>query len=110
LKNLSALPILGLCFSQGAGCRVDSTLGNSIYLGIYAALTFWLIIFAIFGKKVKGNLLIVLAAINLLAVYFSGTRGVMLGMFLGLIVLVVSKYWFDGNKKAVAATILAGVL
>jgi O-antigen ligase len=110
LKNLASLPILGLCFSQGAGCRVDSTLGNSIYLGIYAALTFWLIIFAIFGKKVKGNLLIVLAAINLLAVYFSGTRGVMLGMFLGLIVLVVSKYWFDGNKKAVAATILAGFL
>jgi hypothetical protein len=102
MKNLSGLPILNLCVNQAnaAACRVDSTLGNSIYLGIYAALTFWLIIFAIFGKKVKGNLLPILAGVNILAVYFSGTRGVWLGMFLGLIVLIVSKYWFDGNKKS----------
>lgn len=108
IKNLS-LPILSLCLSQGSACRVDSTLGNSIYLGIYAAMTFWLIIFAIFGKKIKSNLLMFLAAINFLAVIFSGTRGVWLGMFLGFIVLVVSKYWFDGNKKAVAGTVISGL-
>jgi O-antigen ligase/tetratricopeptide (TPR) repeat protein len=107
--NVGGLPILNLCLSSGAACRIDSTLGNSIYLGIYAALTFWLIIFAIFGKKIRGNLLPFLAVINLFAVYFSGTRGVWLGMFLGLIVLVVSKYWFDGNRKAVAGTILSGL-
>lgn len=109
MKNLASLPILSLCLNQGVGCRVDSTLGNSIYLGIYAALTFWLIIYAIFGKKIKSNLLIVLAGVNLLAVYFSGTRGVMLGMLVGFGVLVVSKYWFEGNKKAVIGTILAGI-
>jgi O-antigen ligase/tetratricopeptide (TPR) repeat protein len=110
VKAVSSLPILGLCFAQGEGCRVDSTLGNSIYLGIYSALTFWLIIFAIFGRKVKGNLLPFLAAVNLLAVYFSGTRGVWVGMLAGLIVLMITKYWFDGNKKAVAGTILSGAL
>jgi O-antigen ligase len=31
-------------------------------------------------------------------------------MLLGLVVLFVSKYWFDGNKKAVVGTILSGVL
>ncbi len=110
LKNLAGAPILGLCIAQGDACRVDATLGNSIYLGIYSALTFWLIIFAIFGKKVKGNLLPVLAAINFLAVIYSGTRGVIVGMILGFGVLLVSKYWFDGNKKAVAGTILSGLL
>lgn len=110
LKVFGQLPILSLCLSSGANCRVDSTLGNSIYLGIYAALTFWLIIFAIFGKRVRGNLLPVLAGINLLAVYFSGTRGVWLGLLLGLGVLLVTKYWFDGNKKAVAVTIIGGLL
>jgi tetratricopeptide (TPR) repeat protein len=112
LVKLKTLPILGLCLNQVNldACRVDSTLGNSIYLGIYAALTFWLIIFAIFGKKVKGNLLPVLASVNILAVYFSGTRGVWAGMFAGLLVLYVSKFWFDGNKKAVVGTILSGLL
>lgn len=110
LKGFASLPILSLCLSQGSACRVDSTLGNSIYLGIYAALTFWLIIYAIFVKRAKGNLLPILAGVHLLAVYFSGTRGVWAGMALGLVVLLVSKYWFDGNKKAVAAVIFAGIL
>lgn len=110
LSNFSSLPIVSLCLSQGAACRVDSTLGNSIYLGIYAALTFWLIMYAIFVKKVKGNVLPVLAAINLVAVYFSGTRGVWVGMILALGVLMVSKYYFDGNRKAVIGTILGGLL
>lgn len=110
LKNFASAPIISLCLSQGAACRVDSTLGNSIYLGIYSALTFWLIVYAIFGKKVKGNLLPFLAALNLVAVYFSGTRGVWVGMLAGLGVLMISKYWFDGNKKAVAGTILSGIL
>lgn len=110
LKMFANTPILSLCLSQGSACRVDSTLGNSIYLGIYSAMTFWLIIYAIFGKKVRGNLLPFLAVLNILAVYFSGTRGVWLGMFLGLGVLIISKYWFDGNKKAVAGTIIGGVM
>ncbi len=110
IKSVAALPVLNLCISQGAGCRVDSTLGNSIYLGIYAALTFWIIIYAIFVKKIKGNILPVLAVVNLLAAYFSGTRGVWVGMVVGLGVLMIAKYWFDGNKKAVATTILSGVL
>jgi len=110
ISTLASFPILSLCLSQGAGCRADSTLGNSIYLGIYAAMTFWLIIYAIFVKKIKGNTLPVLAAINLLAVYFSSTRGVWVGMVLGLGVLVVSKYYFDGNKKAVRNAILGSLL
>lgn len=110
IKAAASLPILGLCVSSGAACRVDATLGNSIYLGIYAALTFWLIIYAIFAKRINNNILYILAGINLLAVYFSGTRGVMIGMVLGLGVLFISKYWFDGNKKAVAITILTGIL
>jgi O-antigen ligase/tetratricopeptide (TPR) repeat protein len=110
IKAAASLPILSLCITQGAGCRADATLGNSIYLGVYAALTFWIIIYAIFVKKVKGNLFPLLAAINLLAVYFSSTRGVWVGMLLGLAVLNITKYWFDGNKKAVAGTILSGIL
>lgn len=110
LKAMGSLPILSLCLAQGAACRSDSTLGNSIYLGIYSALTFWIIIYAIFGKKVKGSLFPVLAFINFFAAYFSGTRGVWLGMFLGLGVLVVSKYWFDGKRKAAIGSVVAGGL
>ena len=93
--KLANTAIIGLCFAQGDNCRVDSFLGNSIYLGIYSAITFWLIIYAVFAKKVRSDLLPILAGINLVAVYFSGTRGVWLGMLAGVVVLALSKYWFD---------------
>ncbi len=110
ITKLSNTAVIGLCFTQGDACRVDSFLGNPIYLGIYSAMTFWMIIYAIFAKKVKGDILPILAGINLLAVYFSGTRGVWLGMALGFVVLVLSKYWFDGNRKAVVGTLLSAAL
>lgn len=110
LKGLASFPILSLCLNNPAGCRVDATLGNSIYLGLYSALSFWLVIYAIFAKRVNSTMLNVLAGVHLLAVYFSGTRGVWVGMLAGLAVLYVSKYYFDGNKKAVATTILGGIL
>ena len=103
--KVGSLPIISLCLSQGAACRVDSTLGNSIYLGIYAALTFWLIIYVIFSRKIQGYLLPSLAILQLLAVYFSGTRGVWLGMFLGAVVLMMTRYWVSGNKVAVRNTL-----
>lgn len=109
IKSFAAFPILSLCLSQGPACRVDSTLGNSIYLGIYSAMTFWIIVYGIFGKKIKGNTLPILAAVNVVAAYFSGTRGVWLGMICGLGVLMITRYWFDGNRKAVAATIIGGL-
>jgi O-antigen ligase/tetratricopeptide (TPR) repeat protein len=110
LKGLANFPILNLCLNNTAGCRVDATLGNSIYLGLYAALSFWLVIYVIFAKRVNSTLLNILAGVHLLAVYFSGTRGVWVGMLAGLAVLFVSKYYFDGNKKAVVTTILSGLL
>lgn len=110
MAGLASLPILNLCLNTGSSCRVDATLGNSIYLGLYAALSFWLVIFAIFAKRVNSTVLQLLAGVHLLTVYFSGTRGVWLGMLIGLVVLYVSKYYFDGNKKAVVGTILAGIL
>lgn len=110
LKGLASFPILSLCLNNPAGCRVDATLGNSIYLGLYSALSFWLVIYVIFGKRVNSTMLNILAGVHLLAVYFSGTRGVWVGMLAGLAVLFVSKYYFDGNKKAVVTTILSGLL
>jgi tetratricopeptide (TPR) repeat protein len=107
LKGFASLPILNLCVSTGVNCRVDATLGNSIYLGLYAALSFWLILYAIFAEKVKSKWLKVLLFVHLLAVLFSGTRGVWVGMLLGTIVLFISKFWFDGNKRAVAITIIS---
>ncbi len=108
--NVGNLPIIGLCISQGSACRVDSTLGNSIYLGIYAALTFWLIVYVYYSRKIGGYLLPALAFLNLLAVYFSGTRGVWLGMVLGFGVAVITWLYEKKNYKAVVGTVLAGIL
>lgn len=108
--SVSKLPVVGLCFSQGSACRIDSTLGNSIYLGIYAALTFWLIVYVIFSRKIKGYLLPSLALLNLVAVYYSGTRGVWLGMLSGLVVAIITWFVQKKNYKAAAGTVLGGLL
>jgi tetratricopeptide (TPR) repeat protein len=109
-KSLAGLPILSLCFASGAACRVDSTLGNPIYLGIYAAITFWLFLYAAIKNPAQKTLLFVLAFVQLLAVYLSVTRSAMLGIVLGLAVAAVMYFVNMGNKKKALQFVAAGAV
>lgn len=111
----AGLPILGQCVNK-AVCQTDSTLGNSIYLGIYAALSAWLVAYAIFSKKAQSNLPILWIAliVNLGAVVFSGARGTAIGIFLGVVVAIASYLFVNESRKkfyqSLGATVVVAVV
>lgn len=92
------LPILNQCVAK-ASCQADSTLGNPIYLGIYAALSIWVIAYAMFAHKAENvRLMWVALIINFGALVLSGARGAWIGLVLGALVATFV-YLFTNNKK-----------
>lgn len=108
LSFFAGVPVLGQCANSSA-CQADSTLGNPIYLGIYAALSAWLVAYAIFSKKAQSYLPILWTTliVNLGALVFSGTRGASLGLFLGIFVAGLI-YLYVNNYKAGLKKFLVG--
>ncbi len=102
-----------------AGGRVDATLGNSTYLGGYMLVHIFLVLYFILrrihlGTKVFEEKLTVvwytlLAFFYALVMYFTGTRGSLLG-FLGGVVVVAIILAFKEKKHKVVRNIAIGLL
>ena len=107
---IASLPILNLC-AANPYCRTDSTLGNSIYLGIYAALSAWIVAYvAIKYKSSKNFLLWTVVILNIIALYFSGTRGSMLGFVFGLFIFGATYLFIKGSKKQITIFLISSTL
>ncbi len=111
--KLASLPILGFCVPLGmqgvpSFCKVDSTLGNPIYLGIYAALTAWLVFYVIAKKNFKVSPLLWLAFIINLSIpfIFTVTRSVWVGVFAGVFTALISYFWITKNRKYGSVTMI----
>lgn len=96
--NTSIVASVGLAFfalfqvmgfigiSQG-GARVDATLGNSIYLAVYMLFHIFLTLWLLYEKRTSRPLSIFYAVaivLQTVALYYTGTRGAMLGLLGGL--------------------------
>ncbi|MDP3901392.1 MAG: O-antigen ligase family protein [bacterium] len=85
---------------QGGAARVDGTIGNPAYLGAYLLSllmpTLYLLTQAIkkFAKYYYG----ISASIFVLMIYFSGTRGAMLALVIGLILYAILYLLFFAPK------------
>jgi O-antigen ligase/Flp pilus assembly protein TadD len=102
--------------NQG-GVRLDGTFGNAAYLAVYALIHIflgaWFIVRAFVLRtltKLDGALGIVAAALSLLALYFSATRGAFLGLAVGILVLLVAVAFGKGVTKKIRKTALAVVV
>lgn len=87
--------------NQGSD-RVASTLGNAIYVGGYGLFLFFVAMLLIVKEKVLSLRLVNagLALLALLGLFFSGTRGSLLGLMAGLGVIVVGySVLLKGNRK-----------
>lgn len=89
--------------------RLDATLGNSAYYAIYCMMfVFISALLWVQSKDMKKAwwypLLIV---VNLIALFYTGTRGTMIGIIIGAIVTLAAIAW---NEKGKARTRLAGAL
>lgn len=73
---------------NGGSSRVASTLGNPIYVGGYALFLFFVsaLLFAKDKNGVWRGVTVVTGLLAVLGLFYSGTRGTMLGLFVGLVV------------------------
>jgi tetratricopeptide (TPR) repeat protein/O-antigen ligase len=113
IASLGGLPILGFCVPLGLQgvpgfCKVDSTLGNPIYLGIYAALTAWLVFYIIAKNNFKASLTTWLAFVINISIpfVFTVTRSVWVGVFAGIFTALLTYFWLTKNRKYGSITML----
>ncbi len=77
----------GVLFNEGGG-RVFSTLGNFIYLGNFMGVSFIaaLLLLAHERRKIVRVFLMLMAAVSVLVLLYSGSRGALLGLLVGVAV------------------------
>ena len=98
-------------FSNSLNERISSTLGNPIYLGIYAMMNVYLssIAYYLYRKKVSITIVSIIGGIiNLLTMFLTGGRGVLTAFFVSFIFFLMGyflyvKYYL---KKYVITAIL----
>jgi O-antigen ligase len=94
--------------------RLDATLGNSAYYAIYCMM--FIFIFALLWIQSKNFKKAwwypVLIALNIAGLFYSGTRGTMIGVLVGgVATLVIIAYFEKGNvRRYVAAAVVAILL
>src|SRR3989344_7835746 len=95
-----------IVISQG-GVRVDGTFGNSTYLAIYLVFHIFLCLYMLAGNNRKNwhkwtyGLIIVLEMILL---YFTATRGAILGFVGGLLLTGILIVWKEKENKSLRKT------
>ena len=97
------------------GVRVDGTLGNAIYLAVY--MLFHIFIASLFMWRERKNValrwvygLLILAQASIL--YYTATRGAILGLLGGLLVIAVLNIWNKEDRFArkTSVAILVGLV
>jgi O-antigen ligase len=89
--------------------RLDATLGNSAYFAIYCLI--FIFILGLMWSQHKeprtARLYPVLMVLNLVALFYTGTRGTQIGLFVGALVMlgVLVFRWTDSKKELLVATI-----
>lgn len=110
------LQIAGVLQIHQGSTRVDGTLGNAAYLGIYALFNVFLAAFLLLKRKRRleaGLLYGSVIALNVTMLYFTATRGAILGFLGGVLLTTVLVALFERErpmlrKGAIAA--LAGII
>lgn len=103
-----------ITINQG-GVRVDGTLGNASYLGIYMVFSVFIAAILFMRSKVlwQRSVLGVVALLNLIVLYYTATRGAILGFLGGALITLIylSLKSEKGDKiRKVAVGIILGII
>jgi len=85
------------------GDRLDATMGNATYLAIYLVFHIFLFLFFFFEtKNIWLRLIFILSSLlELLIVYYTATRGAIIGLAAGLVVFsLINMMWGRGWAKS----------
>ncbi len=112
----SFLQLAGKITINQGGVRVDGTLGNAGYLGIYMVFHIFLASLLYFRSKrlEQKIILIVVAIMNLIVLYYTATRGAIIGLiggaFVSFLMLLSKSVRGDNIRKVGAGGLIAIVL
>ena len=100
-----------ITINQG-GVRVDGTLGNASYLGIYMVFHIFLAGLLFVRLKGKGNkiLLSLVALLDIIVLYFTATRGAILGLLGGILITLLYLLFKSQKGDGIRKVAMAGVL
>lgn len=92
----------GVYTSIQGGVRVDGTIGNPAYLAAYLLLCFTVTSLYFFGAAARGWKYFygVIGILQLLVIYFSATRGAILGFFAGLVIFSILALLFSSRSDS----------
>ena len=93
--------------------RLDATIGNSAYFAIYCLLFAYIsaLLWSQSHNPKRNRIYIPLIVLNVVGVFYSGTRGTVIGLIVGILVMIALQVfnWIDSKKEIVvlsSATIL----
>ena len=97
--------------------RLDATLGNATYLAVYLLIHIFVTLYFLLGiknSKFVNTIYSVLLALQLVILYYTATRGAILGLVVGLISVLTLVLWSGRHSlspklKKITAGILIGV-
>jgi O-antigen ligase len=100
---------------MGINTRIDATLGNPIYLSVMFLFSIFFALYLLFENYSKGIkiALAVSIVINGLGVFFTGTRGTMVGIFIAFLLLAILftvKYWKNKHIKILGTLFLVVIV
>ncbi len=83
--------------------RVFSTIGNPIFFGAFALFPFFLAMFLVIGSESKKIKIMwwFSAIINLVAIYFSESGGVFIGLAMGLTMVALAMFFHKNNLRRI---------
>ncbi len=108
----SFLQIAGKITINQGGVRVDGTLGNASYLAIYMVfhIFFAALLFVRFKEKWQKVLLGIVALMDLIVLYFTATRGAILGFIGGVIITFIYLLLKSKKSDKIRKTAISGLL
>jgi O-antigen ligase/tetratricopeptide (TPR) repeat protein len=111
----SFLQIAGKITINQGGVRVDGTLGNASYLGIYMVfhIFFAAILFVRVNKNWQRILLAVVGVMDLIVLYYTATRGAILGLIGGsllALIFLIAKSEKGEKIRKIGAGILGAIV
>jgi O-antigen ligase/tetratricopeptide (TPR) repeat protein len=93
---MQVLHVAGFQPSSQSGARADTSFGNATYLAVYLLIHSFLILFMLSRRRNDSGIQMLYGAalvLNLVGLYFTETRGAILGLIGGLIVAALWMLW-----------------
>jgi len=111
IVGIYALLQLGGALQTHQGSRLDATLGNSSYLAIYMVFHIFLALLYLFKTKEWYRwFYLPIIALETMVLYYTATRGAILGFVFGLLLAAVLLILFSQEKKVKLFAVSALVL